>query len=70
MADVNPEAELARVQCNQFAQYIVRISVALGIVDGKDPYTGDQVAFLAETAIDAICRTNEQTMGQGCCGGT
>jgi len=60
MADGNPEAELAKVQRNQFAHYIVRIGVALGLVDGKDPYTGDQVAFLARTAIDAICSTNQQ----------
>ncbi len=60
IADGNPEAELAKVQRNQFAHYIVRIGVALGLVDGKDPYTGDQVAFLARTAIDAICSTNQQ----------
>lgn len=57
---MNPEAELAIVQRDQFAHYIVRISVALGLVDAKEPYTGDQVAFLANTAIDAICKANEQ----------
>lgn len=60
MADVNPETELAKVQRNQFAHYIVRIAVAMGIVDGQDKYSGDQVAFLAETAIEAICKANEQ----------
>lgn len=56
----NPEAELAKIERDQFAYYIVRIAVAMGIVDGKEPYTGDQIAFLATTAIDAICKTNEQ----------
>jgi hypothetical protein len=60
MTDANPEAELARVQRDQFAHYIVRIVVAMGLVDGKEPYTGDQIAFLATTAIEAICKTNEQ----------
>lgn len=56
----NPEAELAKVQRNEFAHYIVRIAVAMGIVDGKEPYTGDQVAFLATTAIEAVCKVNAQ----------
>jgi hypothetical protein len=60
MTDANPEAELAKVQRDQFAHCIVRIAVAMGIVDGKDPYTGDQVAFLAATAIEAVCKVNEQ----------
>lgn len=52
--------EIACAQRNQFAYYVVRLAVALGIVDGKEPYTGEQLAFLAETAIDAICTTNER----------
>lgn len=47
MANVSAETELAKEQRNQFAYYIVRIAVAIGMVDGQDSYTGDQVAFLA-----------------------
>jgi len=51
---MNIDVEIANAQRDQFAHYIVRISVALGIVDGKEAYNADQVAFLAKTAIDAI----------------
>ena len=57
---MNVDAEIANAQRNQFAYYIVRMAVALGIVDGKEPYTGEQVAFLAETALNAICTTSER----------
>jgi hypothetical protein len=46
---MNIDVEIANAQRDQFAYYIVRISVALGIIDGKQPYNGEQVAFLAET---------------------
>jgi len=51
---MNIDVEIANAERDQFAHYIVRISVALGIVDGKEAYNADQVAFLAKTAIDAI----------------
>jgi hypothetical protein len=59
-SDKTPDVATAEGQRDQFAYYIVRIAVALGIVDGKQPYTGPQVAFLAETAVEAICETNER----------
>lgn len=59
-AHLNIDVEIANAQRDQFAHYIVRIAVALGIVDGKEPYTGEQVAFLADTAINAICTTTER----------
>jgi hypothetical protein len=52
------ETELAIIQRNQFAYYVVRIAVALNLVDGKEAYTGDQVAFLAESALKMICDSN------------
>ncbi len=57
---MNIDVKIANAQRNQFAHCIVRIAVVLGIVDGKEPYTGEQVAFLAETAINAICSTTER----------
>jgi hypothetical protein len=51
---MNIDVEVANAQRDQFAYYIVQISVALGLIDGKEPYNGDQVAFLAETSINAI----------------
>ena len=54
------DVETARGQRDQFAYHIVRMAVALGIVDGKQTYTGEQVAFLADTALKAICDTNER----------
>ena len=57
---MNVDVEIANAQRDQFAYYIVRMAVALGIVDGKEPYTGEQVAFLAETALNAICTTSER----------
>lgn len=55
---MNVDIETSYAQQKQLAHYIVRIAVALGIVDGKEPYTGEQVAFLAETAIDTICSSS------------
>jgi len=51
---MNIDVEIANAQRDQFAHYIVRISIALGIVDGKEPYNVEQVAFLAETSINTI----------------
>jgi hypothetical protein len=63
-APVNLDLEIAKFQRDQFAHYIVRIAVALGIVDGKQTYTGEQTAFLATTAIEAICKANMQKNAQ------
>jgi len=57
---MSPETELAIMQRNQFAYLLVRVAVALNLVDGKEAYSGDQVAFLAETAIKRICDENER----------
>ncbi|MBB5060298.1 hypothetical protein HDF16_005034 [Granulicella aggregans] len=55
---MNIDVEIANAQRDQFAYYIVRVSVALGIIDGKQPYNGEQVAFLAEASINAIRATS------------
>lgn len=57
---MNIDVEIAEAQRNQFAHYLVQLAVAMGIVDGKQGYTGEQVAFLAETALEHVCKLNRQ----------
>lgn len=63
-APVNLDLEIAKFQRDQFAHYIVRFAVAIGIVDGKQTFTGEQIAFLATTAIEAVCRANMEKSAQ------